>query len=106
MLVHTEGPADAKIMIVGEAPGEEEDRVGRPFVGYAGRTLDNLLGQASIPRYQCLITNVARERPPGNKIMYYFEDSKCTIPKPKLAAWIDKLASEIRLYKPIIVIDL
>ena len=106
MLVNTEGPPDAKIMIVGEAPGEEEDKAGRPFVGYAGRTLDNLLGQASIPRYQCLITNVARERPPGNKIMYYFEDSKCTIPKPKLAAWIDKLASEIRLYKPNIVIAL
>ena len=106
MLVPTEGPLDARIMFVGEAPGEEEDRTGRPFQGYAGHTLDNLLGQAGIARYQCLVTNVARERPPANKIFYFFEDKKCTVPKPKLVEWINKLRDEIILYKPNIIVAL
>ena len=106
MIVNTEGSPDAKIFIVGEAPGEEEDKQGKPFVGFAGHTLDNLLGQAGIARYQCLVTNVARERPPANKISYFFEDKKCTIPKPKLTAWIEKLKEEIELYNPNIIIAL
>lgn len=106
MQVPTEGPLDAKIMLLGEAPGEEEDKIGRPFVGTAGRTLDSLLGQAGIARYQCLVTNVARERPPANKISYHFEDKKCTIPKPRLRAWIDKLKEEIELYQPNVIVAL
>jgi uracil-DNA glycosylase family 4 len=106
VIVNTEGPPDAKIMLVGEAPGEEEDKLGRPFVGYAGHTLDNLLGQAGIARYQCLVTNVARERPPANKIFYLFEDKRCTIPKPRLRVWIEKLKEEIELYKPNIIVAL
>lgn len=102
----TEGPADAKIMILGECPGKEEDESGKPFQGYAGQTLNNLLGQAGIARYQCLVTNVARERPPANKISFYFEDKKCTIPKPRLVEWIAELKHEIELYKPNIVIAL
>ena len=106
MKVLTEGPPDAKIMIVGEAPGKEEDESGKPFQGYAGQTLNNLLGQAGIARYQCLVTNVARERPPANKISFYFEDKKCTVPKPKLIGWIGELKAEIELYKPNIIIAL
>ena len=106
MKVLTEGPPDAKIMIVGEAPGKEEDESGKPFQGYAGQTLNNLLGQAGIARYQCLVTNVARERPPANKISFFFEDKKCTIPKAKLIEWISELKSEIELYKPNIIIAL
>jgi uracil-DNA glycosylase family 4 len=106
MKVLTEGPPDAKIMIVGEAPGKEEDESGKPFQGFAGQTLNNLLGQAGIARYQCLVTNVARERPPANKISFYFEDKKCTIPKPKLIEWISELKREIELYKPNIIIAL
>ena len=106
MIVNTVGPLDAEIMLVGEAPGTEEDKTGKPFQGYAGKTLDNLLGQANIARYQCLITNVARERPPANKIFYYFEDKQCTVPKPKLAAWIQQLKEDIELYKPNIIIAL
>ena len=106
MLVLTEGPADAKIMIVGEAPGKDEDESGKPFQGYAGQTLNNMLAQAGIARYQCLVTNVARERPPANKISFYFEDSKCTVPKPRLIEWIAKLKEEIILYKPNIIIAL
>lgn len=102
----TEGPADAKIMIVGESPGKEEDETGKPFQGYAGQTLNNLLGQAGIARYQCLVTNVARERPPANKISYFFEDKKCTVPKLKLLEWIAELKAEIELYKPNLIIAL
>jgi len=106
MLVNTEGPMDAKIMFVGEAPGREEDDAGKPFVGYAGQTLDNLLSQAGISRYQCLVTNVARERPPDNRISLYFEDKACTIPKPKLIAWIAMLKHDIELYQPNIIVAL
>ncbi len=106
MKVLTEGPPDAKIMIVGEAPGKAEDECGKPFQGAAGQTLNNLLGQAGIARYQCLVTNVARERPPANKISLFFEDKKCTIPKPKLLLWIKELQDEIKLYKPNIIIAL
>ena len=106
MKVLTEGPPDAKIMIVGEAPGKEEDESGKPFQGFAGQTLNNLLGQAGISRYQCLVTNVARERPPANKISFFFEDKKCTIPKTKLIEWISELKQEIELYKPNIIIAL
>ncbi len=106
MKVLTEGPPDAKIMIVGEAPGKAEDESGKPFQGLAGQTLNNLLGQAGIARYQCLVTNVARERPPANKISFFFEDKKCTIPKAKLIGWISELKQEIELYKPNIIIAL
>ena len=106
MRVSIEGPADARIMLVGEAPGEEEEKIGKPFKGYAGKTLDNLLAQAGIARYQCLVTNVAKERPPANKIFYFFEDKKCTIPKPKMAEWIAELKADIELYQPNIIIAL
>jgi len=106
MKVLTEGPPDAKIMLVGEAPGKAEDESGKPFQGLAGQTLNNLLGQAGIARYQCLVTNVARERPPANKISFFFEDKKCTIPKAKLIGWISELKQEIELYKPNIIIAL
>lgn len=106
MIVNTVGPDDANIMLVGEAPGEEEAKLGEPFKGRAGKTLDNLLAQAGIARYQCLVTNVARERPPANKISMFFEDSKCTVPKPKLQVWIDKLKEELEMYRPNIIVAL
>jgi len=62
-----EGPADAKVMIVGEAPGSNEDEQGRPFVGSAGRNLDSLLSKAGLARSDVFITNVVKCRPPGNR---------------------------------------
>jgi len=106
MFVATEGPPKAKIMLVGEAPGKDEDALGKPFVGYAGKTLNNILSQAGIARHECLVTNVARERPPGNKISFYFEDSKCTRPKSMLIGWINLLKKEIELYNPNIIVAL
>lgn len=108
MFVQTEGPKDAKIMLVGEAPGEEEDRVGRPFrpSAPAGRTLNELLSKAQLSRQEISIANVARERPPGNKIAFFFEDYKRRIPKEILSSWINILKCEIEERQPNIVVAL
>lgn len=62
-----EGPADAEIMFIGEAPGFHENEQGRPFVGAAGRFLDQLLEQAGVRRAEVFIANVVKCRPPGNR---------------------------------------
>lgn len=62
-----DGPVDAKIMLVGEAPGANEDRTGRPFVGAAGQFLNELLQTAGLNRDEVYITNVVKHRPPGNR---------------------------------------
>jgi uracil-DNA glycosylase family 4 len=62
-----EGPADARIMFIGEAPGWNEDQQGRPFVGAAGKFLEELLGAAGLKRSDVFITNVVKSRPPGNR---------------------------------------
>jgi uracil-DNA glycosylase family 4 len=61
------GDADARIVLVGEAPGANEDRLGQPFVGAAGRFLDTLLVEAGLSREEVFITNVLKSRPPGNR---------------------------------------
>ena len=61
-----EGPMGAAIAIVGEAPGKDEERLGRPFVGGSGHMLDLMLQASGIDRRKCYVTNVAKERPPGN----------------------------------------
>ena len=106
IFIKTTGPATANIMLVGEAPGETENRTGLPFQGPAGKTLDMLLNQAGITRQDCLIANVAREKPPGNKIAFYYEDSNCTIPKPIMKGFIEYLRKEIATFKPNIIIAL
>lgn len=62
-----EGPAGARIMVIGEAPGWNEDQQGRPFVGAAGKFLEELLGAAGLKRSDVFITNVVKSRPPGNR---------------------------------------
>lgn len=62
-----EGPADAEIMFIGEGPGFHEDRQGRPFVGAAGKFLEELLGYIDLKREQVFIANVVKHRPPGNR---------------------------------------
>jgi DNA polymerase len=59
-VVPGEGPARAPLMLVGEQPGDQEDRVGRPFVGPAGRILDRALEQAGIPRGDVFVTNAVK----------------------------------------------
>lgn len=72
-----EGQLAAKIMFIGEAPGRSEDEKGRPFVGAAGRILDDLLQKAGIVRSQVFITNVVKCRPPNNRVPEEDESGAC-----------------------------
>jgi len=65
--VFADGNPEARLMIVGEAPGGEEDRQGLPFVGPAGRLLDRMLASIGLDRTTAYITNIVYWRPPGNR---------------------------------------
>ncbi len=62
-----EGNPHAKIMFIGEGPGQQEDKQGRPFVGNAGQFLAELLASINLKRSEVFITNVVKHRPPGNR---------------------------------------
>lgn len=66
--IHAVGPKTAKIVLVGEAPGEQEERVGIPFIGWSGQELNRLLLQAGLNRKDIYLTNVLFTRPPDNKL--------------------------------------
>jgi DNA polymerase len=66
-VVPGEGPEDAQLMFIGEAPGWNEDQQGRPFVGAAGQFLEQLLATIGLKRQQVVIANVIKCRPPGNR---------------------------------------
>jgi len=66
-LVFADGAEQAKAMFIGEAPGAEEDRIGRPFVGAAGQLLDKMLASIGLDRSLVRIVNVVPWRPPGNR---------------------------------------
>lgn len=66
-LVFGEGAPDARLMFVGEAPGEVEDRLGRPFTGPAGEKLDEMIAAMGLRREDTYIANVLKSRPPGNR---------------------------------------
>jgi uracil-DNA glycosylase len=72
-----EGPCDAEILLVGEAPGAEEDLSGRPFVGRAGKVLDRALAQAVLDRSKIFITSIIKCRPPGNRKPKAWEIEEC-----------------------------
>jgi DNA polymerase len=63
-----DGDSKASIMFIGEAPGRNEDEKGRPFVGMAGKILDETLTKAGVIRSRVYITNVVKCRPPGNRV--------------------------------------
>jgi uracil-DNA glycosylase len=88
-----EGPSDARIMFVGEGPGQNEDEQGRPFVGAAGKFLTELLGSIGLQRSDVFITNIVKCRPPNNRAPR----------KPEIEACNPYLESQIRLIKPRIV---
>jgi DNA polymerase len=81
-----EGTLTAKVMFIGEAPGFYEDLKGRPFVGKAGKILDELLGSAGLERSEVYIANVLKCRPPGNRNPTVAEIKACT---PYLDAQIE-----------------
>ncbi len=66
-LVVYDGTLDAKVMFIGEAPGQEEDKLGTPFVGKAGQLLNKMLAAINIKREEVYITNVVNWRPPNNR---------------------------------------
>jgi len=65
--VFGEGKIKPKVMFIGEGPGGEEDKEGRPFVGPAGQLLDKMIAAMTLSRQECYIANVVKCRPPGNK---------------------------------------
>jgi DNA polymerase len=76
-LVFADGAPGASIMFVGEAPGGDEDRIGRPFVGRAGQLLDRMLAAIALDRTQVYIANVVPWRPPGNRTPTPQETAAC-----------------------------
>ena len=75
--VFIDGNPAAPVMIIGEAPGADEDRIGRPFVGRAGQLLDRMLAAIGLDRSGVLITNVIYWRPPGNRTPTAVEIASC-----------------------------
>jgi len=102
-----EGSHDANIMFVGEAPGQNEAKTGRPFCGAAGRILDDLLASINIPRTDVYITNIVKDRPPSNRdplpseIELYapFLDRQIEIIQPKCIATLGRFSMEYIMRK-------
>jgi uracil-DNA glycosylase family 4 len=91
-----EGPARADVMVIGEAPGANEDATGRPFVGAAGQLLTKILGAVNLRREDVFIANVMKHRPPGNRN-----------PNPdEVAACSPYLVRQIELIQPKVILAL
>jgi DNA polymerase len=91
-----DAPAGARLVLVGEAPGAEEDKAGRPFVGKAGRLLDQLLAEAGLDRGTVAVLNVLQCRPPGNRTPTTTEATRCR-------GWLDR---KLDLLAPELVVTL
>jgi DNA polymerase len=72
-----EGPANARLVVIGEGPGRTEDETGRPFVGRAGELLTKILEAIKLPREQVFICNIVKCRPPENRLPQYDEIAAC-----------------------------
>lgn len=90
------GPRDADIMFVGEGPGEHEDLKGEPFVGAAGKLLDDMLSIIDLDRSNCYIANIVKCRPPRNRDPEAAEQDAC----------IGYLRNQVALIRPKIIICL
>jgi len=109
------GPVPARFMIVGEAPGDQEVLKREPFVGASGQEMNRMLHEAGILRSECFITNVARERPPGNDIEPWVPKTKADQAKftdsyrgrriaPPVAEGLRLLTRELEMVQPKVVI--
>lgn len=87
------GPAPARLMLVGEAPGREEDLSGKPFVGRGGRLLDAALQKAGLDRSEIFITSVIKCRPPNNRKPLKKETACC----------LPYLEAQIKIVRPKVV---
>lgn len=90
------GPRNADIMFVGEGPGEQEDLKGEPFVGAAGKFLDDMLSIIDLGRHNSYIANIVKCRPPGNRDPMDEEQDAC----------IDYLRCQVALVQPKIIVCL
>jgi len=95
-LVMGDGNVNAEIVFIGEAPGKNEDEQGLPFVGVAGKFLNEMLAQAGMERQDVYITNIVKYRPPNNRD---------PLPEEKKAFW-PYLAKQLQIIQPIVVITL
>lgn len=95
-VVPGEGSAEAEILFIGEGPGQKEDELGRPFVGAAGKFLDEMLSAINLNRNQVYIANVVKCRPPGNR------DPK---PEEAAACW-PWLLEQIKIIQPKLIVTL
>jgi len=95
-LVMGDGDIDADIVIIGEAPGKKEDESGLPFMGAAGKFLNEMLGSVGIERKDVYITNIVKYRPPNNRD---------PLPEEKSAFW-PYLVRQLDVIKPKIVVTL
>lgn len=96
------GPEDAKIMIIGEAPGAEEVHEGKPFVGYSGKLLRDVLSSVGIDPEKVYFTNLSKTRPPNNELRSYFD--KKGIPNSELLGDLAILRDEINTVNPNVII--
>ncbi len=90
------GPKDAEVMFIGEGPGEQEDLQGEPFVGAAGKLLDDMLSIIDLGRHNCYIANIVKCRPPHNRDPEEQEQNAC----------IAYLRNQVALIKPKIIVCL
>jgi DNA polymerase len=95
-VVFGEGAPDARVMFIGEGPGAEEDRTGRPFVGQAGHLLDRMVVAMGLKRVQTYIANVVKCRPPGNRDPKDDEIAACSV-------FLDR---QIELIRPAVIVAL
>ena len=95
-VVFGEGARDAEVMFIGEGPGEQEDRTGRPFVGRAGQLLDDMLAMIDLKREKVFIGNMVKCRPPQNRDPLNTEQEAC----------IGYLRNQVALLKPKIIVCL
>ena len=101
-VVPGEGDSKAEIMFIGQCPGFHEDQQGRPFVGRAGKLLDELLESIGLKREKIFITNIVKDRPPENRDPMVDEVRSCSpylerqikIINPKLIITLGRFASE------------
>jgi DNA polymerase len=106
-VVFGEGDADADIIFIGEAPGSNEDLQGRPFVGAAGRILDEMLSAVRLKRESVYITNILKCRPPKNRnpkkdeidVCAPYLDGQIEAINPKVICTLGNFASEYILEK-------
>lgn len=98
------GPASARLMIVGEAPGADEAREGKPFVGKAGQTLRQFLMEVGIDPAEVFFTNLCQYQPPGNKLEKFFLDGG--VPNVQVLEGLAALQEQIRAVRPNLILAL